>query len=180
MNSLQWLKRKLGVTSKADRRDDWPCVVLLLEKPFFPSPKEAVQTGQASWGAHAPVELMSVANGGNSYILTSGTFVFSVNVGSGQYGPEGQEPSEAQQRPWDEHRAWLSIDAPTANVEKLRQSKSLGGVYQLLLVYALKSWSPNCLGIYFPCEGVTLPNLGELSLSLQWGRQNGINLSFLK
>jgi hypothetical protein len=180
MNPLKWLRWKLGITSEADRKDDWPCIVLLLKKPLFPSPEEAVQTGQESWGAHAPVELMSIANGGKSYILTSGTFVFSVNFGSGPYGLEGQEPSEAQQRPWDEHNAWLSVDAPTQKVEKLRQSTALGGVYQLLLVYAFKTWSPNCLGMYFPAESVTVPNLGELSQSLQWGRQNGINLSFLK
>lgn len=123
---------------------------------------------------------MSVANGGNSYILTGGTLAFSVNLGSGSYGLEGQEPSEAQQRPWNVHGASLSIDAPTANVEKLRNSKTLGAVYQLLLVYALKSWSPNCLGIYFPAESITVPNLLDLAQSLQWGRQNGIDLSFLK
>ncbi len=180
MNILQWVRWKLGITTEADRSDDWPCVVLLLKEPLFPSLEAAVQVGQASWGAHAPVELMSVANGGKSYVLTSGTFVFSVNLGAGPYGLEGQEPSEAQQRPWDEHKAWLSVDAPTAKVEKLRQSKALGGVYQLLLVYALKSWSPNCLGIYFPSESITIPNLGDLAQSLQWGRQNGIDLSFLK
>jgi hypothetical protein len=126
------------------------------------------------------VELMDVANRGKSYILTSGKFVFSINLGSGLYGLEGQEPSEAQQHPWDEHKAWMSIDAPTAKAEKLRQSGTLGRVYQLLLVYALKSWSPNCLGIYFPSEGITLPNVGDLTQSLQWGRQNSIDLSFLK
>jgi hypothetical protein len=180
MIPLRWLRGKLGITDKDDSKGDWPCVVLLLKEPHFPSSEEAVQVGQASWGAHAPVELMSTANGGKSYILASGKFVFSVNFGSVPYGLEGQEPSEAQQRPWDEHNAWLSIDAPTQNVEKLRQSKTLGGVYQLLLVYALKTWSPNCLGIYFPSESITVPNLGGLAESLQWGRQHGIDLSFLK
>lgn len=180
MSISQWLRWKLGITTKADRKDDWPCVVLLLKEPTFLSPEEAVQKGQSSWGAHAPVELMDVANRGKSYILTSGTFVFSINLGSGRYGLEGQEPSEAQQRPWDEHKGWMSIDAPTAKVEKLRPSGALGGVYQLLLVYALKSWSTNCLGIYFPSESITLPNVGDLTQSLQWGRQNGIELSFLK
>ena len=180
MSLFQQLKWKLGITSKADLKEDWPCVVLLLREPQFPSAEEAVQIGQASWGAIAPVELMTTTNHGKSYVLTCDTFVFSVNLGGGRYGLEGQEPSEAQQRAWDKHTAWLSIDAPTAKVEELRKSKALGGVYQLLLVYALKSWTPNSLGIYFPSQSVTVPSLGDLAQSLQWGRQNGIDLSFLK
>jgi hypothetical protein len=180
MTILQRILTTCGITNTADRKNDWPSVVLLLKEPHLLSPEETVETGQAAWGAYAPVELMSVANGGKSYILKGGNLAFSVNIGSGPYGLEGQEPSEAQQLPWDEHQAWLSVDAPTANVEKLRQSKSLGVCYQLLLVYVLKSWSPNCLGIYFPAESVTVPNLGDLAQSLQWGRQNGIDLSFLK
>lgn len=180
MELFQWLRRKLGINGVGDRKDDWPCVVLLLKEPLFPSANEAVQTGQASWGAHSPVQLISVANGGKSYILTSGKLAFSVNFGSGSFGLEGQEPTEGQQRPWDEHRAWLSIDAPTANVEKLRSSKTLGAVYQLLLVYAFKSWSANCLGVYFPAEAVTIPNLGELAEGIQWGRKNGLDLNFMK
>jgi hypothetical protein len=180
MSILQRLRWKFGITTEADRKNDWPCVVMLLREPLLPTQDESVKVGQTSWGAHAPVKLMSVANDGKSYILSSGTFVFSINLGSGPYGLEGQEPSEAQQIPWNEHKAWMSIDAPTQKVEKLRQSKALGAVYQLLLVYALRSWSTNCLGIFFPAEGITVPNLGDLAQSLQWGRQNGINLSFLK
>jgi hypothetical protein len=122
---------------------------------------------------------MSLTDRGKSYILTCGTLVFSVHLGSEPYGVEGQERSETQQRPWDEHQAWLSIDAPTAKVEKLRQAKALGDVYKLLLVYVFKLWSSNCLGIYFPAESVTVPNLGDLAQSIQWSRKNGIDLTFL-
>lgn len=179
MGIFQRILARCGVARTPDRKDDWPSIVLLLKSPLFPTPEEAVATGQAAWGAKAPVELMSLANAGKSYILTCGRFVSSVNLGSEPYGLEGQELSEAQQRPWDEHQAWLSIDAPTAKVEKLRQDKSLGDVYKLLLVYAFKLWSSNCLGVYFPAENVTVPNLGDLAQSIQWGRKNGIDLTFL-
>jgi hypothetical protein len=179
MGILQRILARCGVARTPDRKDDWPSTVLLLKAPLFPTPEEAVATGQEAWGAHAPVKLMSLANDGKSYILTCGTFVFSLHLSSERYGVVGQEPSEAQQRPWDEHQAWFSIDAPTAKVEKLRQDKTVGDVYKLLLVYAFKRWSSNCLGIYFPAESVTVPNLGDLAQSIQWGRKNGIDLSFL-
>jgi hypothetical protein len=65
--------------------------------------------------------------------------VFSINSGEYPYRIKGQERSESLQRPWEEHRASMAIDAPTANVEKLREEKTLGDVCKLLLVYALKS-----------------------------------------
>jgi hypothetical protein len=82
------------------------------------------------------------------------------------------------QRPWDQHRAWLSIDMPLI-AKGLRETEAWGESHKLLLIFAFKSWSPNCLAIFFPTEGVTVPNFGDLADSIRWGRQNGLKLDFL-
>ncbi len=163
----------------ASEKDYWPSVVILLKEPRFPTAEEALRVGQASWGAHAQVELTGSTNNGRSYVLRTEKFFFSINYAQGPYGVEGKEHSQAQQRPWEEHAAWLSIDIPNRKTEELREAKALSACYKLLLVFAFKMWSSNCLGVYFPCEGVTIPNLGELAASVVWARGNGVNLKFL-
>ena len=179
MSTLQRFLSKFVLARKPVSENDWPSVVLLLkeQRPF--TSQDAISTGQAAWGSAAPVEWMAITNGGHSYVLKRQPFIFSVHLGSEPYGVPGQEKAQTLQLPWDEHKAWMSIDAPTASVIKLREEESLGDVYKLLLVYAFISWSPNCLGVYFPAECVTIPNLGDLGESIKWGRKNGINLSFL-
>jgi hypothetical protein len=179
MSIAQWLIGKLGLTSKSYPKDYWPSVVLLLKDPVFPMPEEVLQTAQASWGAHAPVESLGALKNSASYILRCGGLLFSVNCGTGRYGVEGQESTEALQRPWDQHKAWMSIDLPNARNEELRKAGDLGGSYKLLLIFAFKSWSQNCVGIYFPAESITIPNFGELAESIEWARRNGQDLTFL-
>jgi hypothetical protein len=180
MTILRRLLMRFGSAPRSYPKDYWPCVVILLREPHFPAPEEVLRTAQASWGVHAPVESVGKLKEGASYILRSGGLIFSVRFGVDRYGVEGQQPIEVLQRPWDEHKAWMSIDMPNERNEHLYKTKALGGSYQLLLVFAFKSWSANCLGVYFPAEGVTIPNLGELSESIQWGRKNGLDLDFMK
>jgi hypothetical protein len=74
----------------------------------------------------------------------------------------------------------MSVDFPAGTTAKLREIRSLGSFYKLLLIYVFLCWSPNCLAIYFPMEGITVPNLGDLAGSIKWARQNGTNLDFLE
>lgn len=175
---FQWLRDKLAPVSKADDEDVWPTVVMLLKKPIFPNAEEAVKVANVCWGQTTPVELATTENSESTYILRRGNKAFSIHLGRQRYDVEGHEPTEILQRPWDEHRAWLSIDMPLI-AKGLRETQAWGECHQLLLIYAFKSWSPNCLAIYFPAEGVTVPNLGDLAESIRWGRKNGLKLDFL-
>jgi len=179
MSVLRWLRKKSRLPAKLYPSDYWPCVVLLLSEPTFPTPEEVLQTAQASWSAHAPVEHVGELKRSASHILCCGGLFFSVHCGGERYNVDGQERNEALQRPWDEHRAWLSVDMPNARNAELYKTKELGGSYKLLLVFVFKSWSQNCVGAYFPAEGVTILNLGDLAESIRWGRRNGVDLSFL-
>jgi hypothetical protein len=68
---------------------------------------------------------------------------------------------------------------PTQGSDRLREIDSLATVYKLLLVFAFLCWSTNCLIVYFPAEGISIPNLGDLADSINWTRSNGQNLDFL-
>jgi hypothetical protein len=151
---------------------------MLLKEPILPSAEEVVKVANECWGQTTPVELAATENGGSTYILQRGSKVFSIHQGRKPYDVEGQEPTQILQRPWDEHRAWLSVDMPLV-AKGLRETAAWGESHKLLLIYAFKSWSPNCLGIFFPTEGVTVPNLGDLAESIRWGRQNDLKLDFL-
>jgi hypothetical protein len=175
---LRWLRNKLAPQPKVDEQKVWPSVVMLLKEPVFPNAEEVIKIANACWGQTTPVELAATEDSGSTYTLRRGNKAFSIHQGRRPYDVEGQEPTEILQRPWDEHRAWLSIDMPLV-AEGLRETKAWGESHKLLLIYAFKSWSPNCLAIYFPAEGVTVPNLGDLAESIRWGRQNGLKLAFL-
>jgi hypothetical protein len=180
MTVLRRLLERFGKGTTSYPKDYWPSVVMLLREPHIPTPEEVLRTAQESWGVHAPVESVGKLKGNTGYILRSGGLIFSVQFGADRYGVKGQQAIEALQRPWDEHKAWMSVDMPNERNERLYETRALGGSYQLLLVFAFKSWSANCLGVYFPAEGVTIPNFGELTESIQWGRKNGLGLDFMK
>jgi hypothetical protein len=40
-------------------------------------------------------------------------------------------------------------------------------------------WNENCLGLYLPVQGVTVPNMGDLISSIRWAAKNGTPLPFL-
>jgi regulator of protease activity HflC (stomatin/prohibitin superfamily) len=73
----------------------------------------------------------------------------------------------------------MSIDSPHQKCAELSEHNALADIYKVLLIFAFVVWSPNALAVFFPAERVTVPNFGELSKSIQWGRKNGIDLSFL-
>jgi hypothetical protein len=176
---LRWLREKLNNAFSNKDPEDYPSVVILLKEQQFLASEKALELGQRAWGTHEAVELIGVVNHGASYALRSGKFFFAVNQAGRRYKIKGHERSDLLQRPWSDHMAWLAIDMPTQSSAKLREIDSLGSAYKLLLIYAFLYWSPNCLSVYFPAEGVTVPNLGDLADSINWGRRNGINLDFL-
>ncbi len=164
-------------------KDDWPSVVLLLRTPQFPEPESLVAAANEAWGAGGPVKLIGTLRKKKSYMFScqtsNGTMLFSIHTAVQRYGSEGKEPLEVLQKPWDEHQAWMSIDAVGLTCIKLTQEKALPDIYKVLLVYSLMIWSPNVLAVFFPAEGTTVPNFGKLAESIQWGRRTGLDLTFL-
>jgi hypothetical protein len=180
VNIIQRVLKRIAHGLERYQDDDFPSVVLLLREPEFPDPEALLRTAQESWGANGPVTLLGTLRQKRSYIFHCGKTAFSIHCETRPYGNgEGREPLEALQRPWDEHKAWLSVDFPYGKNRKLSAEGELGNVYKMLLIYAFKIWSSNALAIFFPGEHVTVPNFGELAESIQWGRRTGLDLKFL-
>jgi hypothetical protein len=177
MRFLRSLMRKFVGSQKTYPDDYWPSVVVLLRAPAFPTSEDVLMRAQACWGAHAPVEAIGTAS--TSHVLRCGAFFFSVHYAAERYSSIGEEGLEILQRPWTEHTAWMSVDMPNQRCKELKTTNALGDSYKLLLIYAFKSWSEDCLGVHFPAEGITIPNFGDLAQSIQWGRRNGLDLTFL-
>lgn len=175
---LQWLREKISGTS--EREKDHPSVVVLLRAPQFLTQQQVLEKGTKAWGANAPVELIGALNNGTSFVLRSGKFTFAIHQVNQRYESRECEPIESVQRAWEQHTAWMAVDFPATSSSHLRQIKSLGACYKQLLIYAFLCWSPNCLALYFPMEGPTVPNLGDPVESIKWAGKNGINIRFLK
>ena len=176
---LRWLRERLGREGSDSPPKNYPSLVVLLKEPKFQTSESALQTAQRAWAFHGPVEIVGSLNGGTSYVLKCGKFFFSVVQADGPYEVDFHESALSLQLPWKEHKAWMAIDLPNQSSMKLRELGGLGIAYRFLLYYALQIWSPNCIGLYFPAEQVSLPNLGDLADSIQWARRNGQNLGFL-
>jgi hypothetical protein len=176
------LDRLMGKGSAAGREypaEYFPSVVMLLREPAFPSADEVLIKAQKAWGAGGRVERVATMREGASHVLRSASVIYSVHTDASRYGGSVEGGDEILMRPWNEHRAWMSIDMPNTRCEQLRRHGVLGDIYKVLLIYAFLSWSESSLGVYFPAEGVTVPSFGALAESIQWGRRNGLNLSFL-
>jgi hypothetical protein len=151
--------------------DDWPSVVLLLRQPDFPNPEALFDLAQKAWSAGGQVKVVGTLREKQSYVFACqtvhGPLWFSIHRVGQRYGGEGQESLEVLQKPWDEHRAWMSIDSPHQRNVDLDKKKALGDIYKLLLIYAFLVWSPNVLAVFFPAERTTIPNFGDLAASIQ-------------
>ncbi len=183
MHIFRTLVRRILGSHPRYSEDEWPSVVLLLREPEFPEPQTLARIAEESWGAGGPVKLIGTLQKKQSYtfscLTSSGPLWFTIHTQARNYGSVGREPTEILQRPWDEHRAWMAIDSPHTKVVKLINENALAEIYKCLLIYAFKVWSPNVLAVFFPAERLTIPNLGDLAPSIQWGRQTGLNLEFL-
>jgi hypothetical protein len=183
LNIIQRVLKKITPRAERYREDDFPSVVLLLREPDFPDPDSLFDLAQKAWGAGGPVEVVGTLRKKRSYMFSCqtnyGPLWFSIHTVGQPYGSDGREPLDVLQRPWDEHRAWLSIDSPHQSNKKLASENALRDIYKVLAIYAFLIWSPNVLAVFFPAEGTTIPNLGDLTASIQWGHRKGLDLRFL-
>jgi hypothetical protein len=176
---LQWLREKLRLSRSDSTPENYPSVVILLREPQIRTSNESLNLVRRALGAGIDVELIGVLDNGNAHIIRNGKFFFTFHQASQRYEVPGYEPIGLVRKAWDENKAWVAFDMPTQSSAKLREIDSLGTAYRLLLVFTFLCWSPNCLGVYFPAERVSVPNLGDLADSINWARRNGQNLDFL-
>lgn len=174
---LENLRRKFS--SGRYPSDYWPSVVVLLAQPLFPSKDEVLSRAHRAWGNAGPPKFMGTLREGASHIIQCGPLTISIHCANARYGQMNERGNDALQRPWDDHHAWMSIDLPNLRNETLYRSCELANMYKLLLVFVFLSWDNNCLGVYFPGEGVTIPNFGDLAGCIQWARRSGMDMSFL-
>ena len=180
MNFLRSLIGEITGSARSYQEDSWPSVVILLRAPLFLTTAEVLRTAQASWGTRSPVEALATTRQGESHFFQSEGMILSVHFATQQYSELTEDGDEVLTRPWKEHRAWMSVDMPHERCADLSARKTLANAYKLLLTYASNAWPEDCLGIYFPAEGETIPNRGGLAESIKWGRRNGLDLAFLK
>ena len=177
-----FLEKLSGIRDRYDD-SDFPSIVLLLRKPDFPEPEGLFDLARKAWGAGGPVEVVGTLRKKRSYVFSCqtsyGPLWFSIHTVGQPYGGDGREPLDVLQRLWDEHQAWLSIDSPNQSNKRLASENALSDIYKVLAIYAFLIWSPNVLAAFFPAERTTIPNLGDLATSIQWGRRNGLDLKFL-
>ena len=159
--------------------EGWPSIVFLLREPHLPSSEEALQLARNAWGAAGPVELVGTV-GEHSFVFQASELTFALHAGAVRYEIGGVSLAAAPQQCWDQHNAWLAVDLPGRRCEEHRQAGKLADAYGSLMFFVYKYWSPNCLALYFPDEGVTIPNLGDLIQSIRWSATNGVDLRFLK
>jgi hypothetical protein len=183
LNVLQRILKKITALPERYQENDFPSVVLLLRNAEFPPPEEMLRIARESWGTDGSVELLGTLRKKASYMFScrtsKGAMMLSVHTRPQPYGGRGREPTDVLQRPWDEHQAWMSIDLPYGNNRKLAAERALADIYKAQLIFAFKVWAPNVLAVFFPGEGVTIPNFGDLAGCIQWAHRAGLDMSFL-
>lgn len=165
--------------AKEDPDEDWPSIVMLLRDPQLPTSEAAVEMARAAWGAAGSVELVGTV-GPNNFVIRVSPLTFALHAASERYAVRRPTLPISRQQPWEQHQGWFAVDLPRRRCAALREAGQLGAAYQSLLHFVARHWSPNCLAIYFPAEGVSVPNQGDFIQSIRWARQNGIDLDFLK
>lgn len=169
-------------TKTPQEEETWPSLVLLLKEPKPLADDELLQLADKTYGMPSPngrisPELAGKTPDGNGRVLRIQFFFISFMEANQRYEVAGREASEARQRPWDEHTAWRSVDFPkqkASNLEKRHEE------YKTLFFLATQLWDENCLALYVPEEGLTIPNLGGWKESLVWAGKNGSQMQFLK
>lgn len=172
-------KLRRAFSSDKEEDEDWPSIVMLLLDPLLPTAEEAVEMARAAWGAAGPAELVGTV-GPHNFVIRVSPLTFALHAVADRYVIDRPALPVAQQQPWNQHRGWFAVDLPGRRSAALREMGQLGGAYQSLMHFIARHWSANCLAIYFPGEGASIPNQGDLIQSIRWARQNGVNLDFLK
>jgi len=176
---LNWLRKAFTPTRLDHSAENYPSVVILLKEAKIRTAEESVQLVRRALSGGTEVELLAALNNGDSHVVRRGKFFFTFHQASQRYELPAYNPPDILRNSWAEHHAWIAFDMPTTGSDKLREIDGLGYAYKLLLAFASLCWSPNCLVVYFPAEGASVPNLGDLAESINWARRNGQNLNFL-
>jgi hypothetical protein len=163
----------------SDDSAEWPSIVFLLREAVLPNAEHAVAMAKSAWGAAGEVELLGTV-GPHNFAIRIAPLTFALHAFDGRYEAEAGQLNAVQERCWDQHEAWLSVDLPGRRVEVLRQNGQLAPAYKTLMYFANKHWSANCLALYFPAERATLPNQGDLIESIRSARLDGVDLDFMK
>lgn len=169
----------MGFDFQANYGDECPSAVLLLRESQVTTAEQALEMARSAWGSAGPVELIGSVPP-HTYAIRASTLFFAIHAVPRRYEANPPMAGQAQQQCWDQHTAWLSVDMPMAKGSELRASGKLGEAYFSLLYFVHKHWSSNCLALYFPMEGVTVPNHGDPVESIRWSLRNGTNLDFLR
>lgn len=162
--------------SPDEEEEPRPSLVLLLESPVELTRETAIELAAQTW-AESDSEV-SIARGhrGGRWLIRVSDVRFGVRSDRARYRRTGRETSQARQRVWDRHTAWLAVDYPDG--PKIPESE-WPSCYKLLFLMANQLWNENCLGLYLPVQGVTVPNMGDLIESIRWAGKNGTPLPFL-
>lgn len=172
---LRRLNEPRGLASES-----WPSLVLLL-KEFQPlSDERLLQLADKCYGMSSPNGRISpelVSNTSVGRVLRVQFFFIHIPEARQRYKISGKEESEVRQRTWDEHTAWRSVDFPK---QKASNPAKRSEEYKLIFHLATQLWDEDCLALYVPEHGITIPNLGGWKESLIWAGKNGSNLEFLR
>lgn len=160
--------------------DSWPSAVMLMAQPaFFPSEQEILSRAEKAWGKAGSPKIVGTLREGATLLIQCDALSYSIHCARQRYSNPWSQPLEILQRPWADHTSWMAVDLPNLRNEALFRDGSLGMMYKTILVFIFLSWSGNSLGLVFPAERATVPNLGDLAASINWCRQAGLNMSFL-
>jgi hypothetical protein len=175
---LKELVRRFSKSQQAE--EAWPSFVLLLKEYRPLSDDRLLQLADKCYGmsgTNGRISPQIVSNTSAGRVLQVQFFFIHVSEGCGRYEVPGKETSEVRQRPWDAHTAWRSVDFPK---QKASNPAKRSEEYKLVFFLVTQLWDENCLALYIPEYGTTIPNLGSWKESLIWAGKNGSNLDFLR
>jgi hypothetical protein len=159
-------------SKNGSNEEPWPSVVLLLRRPPMLTDDVILEKAKKALVSDS-VQLTHL---GNVRLLFAKNLPFTFFEEAQKYSVPGLETSVERQRAWNEHTAWIAVDFSPG--QKVPRSK-WASFYTALMTLVVEFWDDNCAAMYFPAEGVTVPNLGSWKDSMRWSKANGTNFAFL-
>lgn len=164
------------VSGSTPEERPFPSVVLLLESPRELTEEMALRYSEQAWGGNDGAPSIAGSPHKGSWLIRVSDLLFALRSARGRYVFPRPEANAVRQRAWDQHKAWVVVEYPEG--PKTPESE-WPSCYKLLLLMVHQLWDDNCLGLYLPAEGVTVPNMGDLISSIRWAGKNGTPLAFL-
>jgi len=113
--------KKLLQRKKEPEISEWPSVVLLLREQMALTDVSVMSLAQKVWGLDGGQSISLLGSTDNGWVISLGRMTLSIQGVPARYDVAGQQANETTQRPWDEHRAWLSVDAPLAPLKMKKE-----------------------------------------------------------